>query len=206
MSIKMKNKRIMSIAMVALILTVGTFGTVFAEDGNVTKTNNLEIKVEAGSIGEGGEEGEVGGSLNLYVPNLSKLDKPIKLSSEKQTAEFDFEGDLVLTDLRGTHEGYSLTVSATTPINESDVSLPTGSITLLSPVSITETDVTPTISQNKETAIDSGEVKVVTASEGQGMGKHSLKLPENALKVSVGPNTRVGTYSSVITWTLSSTP
>lgn len=134
----------------------------------------------------------------------------IVLTSKPAVHYSSISNPINIKDLRGTQEGWELTVSAT-PFKNGTDTLPAGSLTLGNIASIKAIDATseqmPTKALIDTPIIDDGAVLVANADVGQGAGEYDITFDENALGLTVDPTTAKNKeYTSAVTWTLASTP
>lgn len=168
---------------------------------DLVKSNDVTVTIQAGQA----EDGE-GGSLHLKIADVEDFGQ-VKLKETAQVYHTSFNDKFTVTDLRGTHEGWRLDVSATQFENENGHKLPKGSLSIQGLERIEGAGNQPTIGLTGTSVIDDGAVNIATAVEGTGAGVFNLYFPEDALSVVVDPTTaKVGTYTSTITWELQSTP
>lgn len=170
-----------------------------------------------------------GGTLSLTASPIDSFGD-ITLKEKPETYFTSFINSLVVKDLRGTHEGWRLDVSATQfevvepeggyATGTESHKLPKGTLSL-SPLQeirmIGEgSGKLPTGVLNQNTIIDDGVVTVAKANQGEGTGVFELEFPENALSIVVDattakidnvnyPNGKTP-YISTITWELVSAP
>lgn len=195
------KRRILSIGL-GLVGSLVLVSGVSAEDADLIKENDVEITI---TPGEG--EGSVGG-LGLDVPSITNFEE-ITLARTAETYNTGFTGDFQITDLRGTAEGWVLSVDASQFTDaESDAVIPQGAFTLGAATIDPMGDSANVTVLNNRTIIDSGGVEVAEAEVGSGMGLFDLSFDEDeALALTVDSNNvKVGTYKSTLTWTLMSTP
>lgn len=189
-------------------------------------------------------QGVIGGPLELIAPpsylNLSSAFSsiqfsPITLNGDQQTATANL-GSLVAVDATGTGQGWNITVSASqfteqlsSGASGTPLTLPTGSLKLTPPSSITGVAIIqsdqPTIStppNNVSTSpvtIDNGNasgVKVVSATTKNGMGAYLIRFPANALTLTLNPATTyvdsthypgsATPYSTTLSWQINVGP
>lgn len=151
-------------------------------------------------------------SIEILGDGLSLETSPIQsfgniaLKGEPKTYKTSFESPIKIKDLRGTHEGWTLSVQASQFTNENGYKLPKGSITLDGVKTVNgESEIN--VHLNQTTVIDDGSVIVAHANEGQGMGAVELIFNDDAIGLTIDPATaKLGTYTSTITWTLQATP
>lgn len=169
---------------------------------HTTKVNDVNLTVESSTVGNNG--------LLLETPEIRDFGA-IELMSTPQKYTTGFEGKVKITDLRGTHDGWALSVGATPFENENNHQLPKGSLTL-DGVSLVERAAEgigeiPRPALTKTTAIDNGNVLVINALEGKGAGVFDVSFASDALELTVDATTaEVGAYTSTLTWNLQSTP
>jgi len=123
---------------------------------------------------------------------------------------------LHITDNRGTLQGWNLSLSATpfTSISDPGLTLGSNSFVFEGIQSIDRTVGTsspPVSTISNPVSIDSGNIKIVSAANGNGAGTFEITFPTNSLSVFVDtsmPLTNGGptTFESTITWILSSGP
>lgn len=196
------KKKLLTTGLVAM-MSLGFASGALASTGDVTKTNDVNLSIKSANIGVGG--------LDLITsPVQNGGFGEIELEANPKTHYTSFEHDFTVKDLRGTHEGWSLTVEASQFDNGSH-KLPKGSLTLDGVKSIdrvgTGTGELPEKRLDKTTVIDDGSVMVTNAKKGTGMGVFDVKFDEDALGLTVDATTaKVGTYTSTLTWNLHSTP
>lgn len=154
----------------------------------------------------------------------------ITLTATPQKYSTSFEKALNVKDLRGTHDGWRLDVSATQfEVVEPESGfvegttahkLPKGTLTLKPLKSIQRVGegqgALPTSQLTHETIIDDGVITVAKANQGEGTGVFDLEFPEDALSIVVDATTAKidnlnypdgkTPYVSTITWELVSAP
>lgn len=157
-------------------------------------TNQQDVNIEI--LGDG---------LSLETSPIQSFGN-IALKGEPKTHKTSFESPIKIKDLRGTHEGWTLSVQASQFTNEKGYKLPKGSMTLDGVKTVNgESEIN--VHLNQTTIIDDGSVIVAHANEGQGMGAVELIFNDDAIGLTIDPATaKLGTYTSTITWTLQATP
>lgn len=147
----------------------------------------------------------LGDGLSLETSPIQSFGN-IALKGEPKTYKTSFESPIKIKDLRGTHEGWTLSVQASQFTNEKGYKLPKGSMTLDGVKTVNgESEIN--VHLNQTTVIDDGSVIVAHANEGQGMGAVELIFNDDAIGLTIDPATaKLGTYTSTITWTLQATP
>lgn len=171
----------------------------------------------------------LGGDLTLTIPQISPFGE-VKLERSPKIVKSSFTDKFVVTDTRGTGDGWRLDVSATqfkeaTPVGGFAAStsaniFPVGSLSL-SPIASTArvgtgTGANPTNVMVVDSVIDDGTVTVSRAVVNTGMGEFDLTFNNASLSVVVDPTTakvdRINypststPYESVVSWTLVSAP
>lgn len=170
-----------------------------------------------------------GGDLTLTIPQISPFGE-VKLEKNPKIVKSAFTDKFVVTDTRGTGDGWRLDVSATqfkeaTPVggfagSTSANIFPVGSLSLSPLAAIdrvgTGTGAKPTSTMLTDRVIDDGVVTVSTAVVGTGMGEFDLTFNNSSLSVVIDPTTAkvdkinypAGStpYESVVSWTLVSAP
>ena len=171
------------------------FGTVFGHEG-VRKKEDITVTIKARPFDQ----------FELVVPPIENLEKVVVGEGAVQ-ARLAFAMPVQVIDIRGEHDGWKLSVSATRL--ESDKStLPKGTLSLeplkeIKPLS--ENAVLPQKVLVHNTVIDDGDVLVAKADEGEGMGSFELDFGEKPLVLDLKPqHVESGKYETEITWTLES--
>lgn len=187
------------VAVLGMSLATG----VSADDGGVVKSNKVDLTIKSAPVGNGG--------LDLNTAEIKDFGE-IELGELPKVHKVGFENSFTVTDLRGTQEGYSLSLEASPFTNhESGHQLPTGSLTLDAVESVdrvgTGTGELPVTELTSKKAIDDGGVLVLNAEKGKGAGIFKVTFAEDALGLTVDATTaKVGKYESTLTWNLQSTP
>lgn len=177
---------------VALVASLTMATGVFAD----TQTNDVDITVK-------------GGEFSLKTSSIESFGD-ITLKANPETYKTSFNSKFTTKDLRGTHAGWRLDVSAS-PFDNGNHKLPNGSLSL-DPISKidrvgTGSGGSPTKSMNSNTVIDDGKVEVAKAASGAGMGVFDITFPNNALSLVVDATTaKSGSYESTLTWDLVQAP
>lgn len=134
----------------------------------------------------------------------------IKLTGGEDTKSANLT-DLVVIDARGTGAGWHVSVSGTQLTSEVSDTIDKGSLTMSMPSVISPkfgTGQEPTAVVTVPFAIDEGEIiNIVEATTDHGLGTWNINWEPDALKLEINPaNTKAGTYTGAITWTLNQTP
>lgn len=169
------------------------------------------------------------GGLKLTTSPIINFGNHI-ISKDIKTIFTSFERAIKVEDLRGTHEGWRLDLSATSfkvvePENgfkegTTAHELPKGSFAILPPSEIKQIGGSgnnlPISNISGKTVIDSGTVTLVSAEKGTGTGEFDIVFPENALSLVIDPETvfvdkinypnTYTPYKSTLTWNLVSAP
>lgn len=191
----MKKVAIIFIVSIFSVLTL-TSNYVFADE--VTKKGKIDADID-------------GGILDLETSDVKSF-KTIKIKHDDQFHYTGFNGDFTITDLRGLHEDWQLSVSAT-PLtstkNSKDVFK--RALSIVPPNSIervgdTTLNTKPDIVLNSNNVLDDGNVLLAESNNGSGLGKFSLGFPDNAIRIDLTPEIKRGDYTSTITWNLMSVP
>lgn len=193
--------------MIALALLAGGISTDVEAAGktDVQKTD-VEITIKSGEF-------------SLATPTINNFED-VTLKDNKTLYRTSFDSTpFKVKDLTGNHIGWKVGVSATpfTSSGPGGHTLPTGSIMLDSTNSIKRVSndagngSSPVNSITKGRAIDQGEVEVIKAEKGGGMGVWDFTFPENALSVNIDSTTAKATdsgqkYVSTLTWNLTQAP
>lgn len=197
------KKKLLTTGLVAVMSLGFASGALANEGGNVVKTNDVELTIKSANVGVGG--------LDLITsPVVNGGFGEIELEADPKTHYTGFEDDFTVKDLRGTHEGWKLTVEAS-QFDSGDYRLPKGSLTLDSVANIERvgegSSAMPVVELNRTTIIDDGAIEVASAEEGTGMGVFNISFNEDALGLTIDSTTaKVGNYNSTLTWTLHATP
>lgn len=142
--------------------------------------------------------------FTLDVASVEK-GKEVKIGRDAIVLNLDFDSDFIITDLRGTHEGWDLVVSAE-PLKSNDNKLKRGSLSLNPLQTIEPVDgqvELPSIEMTGNSIIDDGEILVARAEENTGMGRFKLAFDENALELYLEPSdVESGVYSTTMEWKL----
>lgn len=172
-----------------------------------------------------------GGELKFEsVPNVNSFGT-VQLTPDIQTVTTGFDGDVRVTDARGTGEGWRMQVQATQfqevePAGgfvggTSALTLPVGSLSIAPVESIMQvssgTTVLPTSAISSDQVIDNGSaVTVVSAGTDEGMGMFDITFPTDALLLVLDPavkmvdvvnyNGQPTPYKSTLTFTLVTGP
>lgn len=184
-------KKILSAGLVA-VMSLG-FATGALAD---SKTNDVDITVKSGEF-------------SVKVPSIDSFGD-ITLKATPTTYKTSFKDKFTVKDLRGTHDGWRLDVTAS-QFSSGDHKLPKGSLTL-KPISKidrvgTGSGDSPKVSMSSNEVIDDGTVEVAKATSGGGMGVFDLTFPKDALSLTVDATTaKTGTYESTLTWDLVQAP
>lgn len=177
------------IFLIISILSLTVVETVFsATSGNTTTTVGINP-----------------GSLSLTAPATATF-ASVTLDGTVQTTTADLT-TVGVTDATGSGNGWRVTVGATqfTEVGGAGLTLPTGSLSLASPSTVTADGTTspvPTI-QTGPFVIDNGSAAtILSAAVNEGMGKYNVNFPVGALTLTLNPaTTKVDTvnYPSVAT-------
>lgn len=197
LSRKSSIKKIFASAGIAAVMSIGFVAGASAD--SLTKSDDVDMTI-------------TGGELILDTPEITGYGE-IDLKPTPEVHYTGFEDVVKISDLRGSQEGWGLTVTASQfELVDGDNILPQGSLTLGSVASVdgpedyVEAD--PIITLEESTVIDTDEpVHVVSAEVGTGMGVFDISFDEDALALTVDAATATeGTYKSQLTWTLQSVP
>lgn len=202
MVLKNKLKKGFAGASLIAILGMSLVTGVSASTDGVVKSNDVDLTINSSPVGNGG--------LDLRTSEIIDFGA-IELGDNPELYNTSFESNFTVTDLRGTQEGYSLSLAASQFENEDGHKLPAGSLSLDGIASVervgTGTGHLPETQLNSLTAIDDGEVKIVNAEVGKGAGVFDINFDEDALGLTVDATTaKVGTYESTLIWNLQATP
>lgn len=196
------KKKLLGTGLVA-VMSLGFATGALASPNDVVKKNEVSLTIKSANIGVGG--------LDLVTsPVQNGGFGEIELEANPKTHYASFQKDFTVKDLRGTHEGWLLTVEASQFDNGSH-KLPKGSLTLDGVKEIKRVGQGSSQMPKKElsqtTVIDNGAVKVANAKTGTGMGVFDISFDNNALGLTVDATTaKVGNYKSTLTWNLHATP
>lgn len=202
------------------------------DNGEDDNTGNDDGSTGGSNEDSGDDEASVGigdGGLKLTTSPIIHFGNH-NITNEIKTIYTSFERAIKVEDLRGTHEGWRLDVSATpfkvakpaggfkegTTAHE----LPKGSFAILPPSKIERvgngSSELPTSEINSKTVIDNGTVTIANAEKGTGTGEFDIVFPENALSLVIDPETvfvdkinypnTYTPYKSTLTWNLVSAP
>ncbi|UYX55668.1 WxL domain-containing protein (plasmid) [Bacillus thuringiensis] len=201
----MKLIKVIKPSLAAMALAVVTMGT------PASAATTVETKLNQGIIG---------GEHNLEVTPVSNFNA-VTLNGETQVTHAD-PGTLVVTDARGTGEGYRVNVRANqfkvSADTKSDKTLPKGSL-VLSSGGADVTKVGGTQSQNPEFKAENfvidtdNQSTILSAKKDQGMGKYNIKFKNDALSLTLNPHSTyvvnksgTTTYESVLTYSVVTGP
>lgn len=188
----------------AVALSFSIAGTALAYD-EVSKTDTISAQIKAGSF-------------NIESYGVNSFGE-IEIEREVKTYYTSLKAPVKVTDLRGTGEGWAVTVSAT-PLThyrngEAKYSLPKGSLTLGNFEAVGENRSSGHIkigvsnydkALHQRAIIDDGEVLVLNV-EQSGMGVYDLHFADDAIGLIIDPFTSyAGEFESIMTWTLHATP
>jgi hypothetical protein len=156
------------------------------------------------------------GAKSISAPTLNNFPSTT-LSGAPQNISTSFSGPLEITDTTGLGDGWHVTVQST-QLQESGgkgLKLPSGSITLNKPTSITQTDgpscPAPSV-KGGPWVIDEGSADtILSAAQGAGKGTWDVTFPANALQLNLNPATTftdsgITTYNATITWSVVAGP
>ncbi|MCM3113644.1 WxL domain-containing protein [Lederbergia lenta] len=146
--------------------------------------------------------------LEVTVPNILPFEK-IVLQEQPKTYKTSFNSSFKIKNYYPrTGEGWRLSVSAS-PLKlvGEPYTLPNGTISLEPISSIKKIGNTvgniPTKTMTNKEIIDNGEVIVLGATSGNGIGEYEVAFPNNALNIVIDPTTtKTGKYQSTLTWNL----
>lgn len=194
-------KKVVGAGLVTVMSLGFATGAMADTSGDVSQTNDVDLTIESSTVGNGG--------LDLSTSPITSFGT-IELKANPQTYKTSFEDKFTITDLRGTQDGWSLSVSAS-PFDRGGHQLPKGSLTLDGVKDIERVGEgvgeLPDKKLQQTTVIDDGEVLVLNAEKGKGAGVFDAQFNEDALGLTVDATTaKVGTYESTLTWNLQSTP
>lgn len=169
-----------------------------------TDTTVAEVSIQSGQL-----------SLTAPAPNVTF--SPITVDGNTHVRNVGFSNPLIVEDLTGTGAGWNVTVQASQFVETNGTAgldLPTNSLRLQSPVSISPSAQAPAITGPAPWTIDGGAVKILSAVVNDGMGTYNINFSAaNALQLSVdtsGPVVDVAAnptvYESTITWQVSTGP
>jgi len=159
------------------------------------------------------------GSAKSVSSNTQSLDLS-SLSTDKFTSAATEPNKNFVTeisDTRGTNAGWAVSLSSTPMTNSQDADVNTntlkgatvdfnggGNVTKITNEASTTGITANTVSVPTETATAK---TIYQASADNGAGQTAFQLdPSNIKLANVGPNTKTGTYSGTLNWTLSDTP
>ena len=162
-----------------------------------------------------------GGSFLITAPSMESFANVV-VNGFKQIIKTSFTTSIQIADNTGTGNGWNVTVAAT-PFKEvggKGYTLPSQSLVMQRPNNILvksgDAVKLPTIQSGGPWVIDGGNaVKIVSANAGYGMGSYEIGFPNNALELTIKPETTyidsidypLGTpYTSTITFTVVSGP
>lgn len=128
---------------------------------------------------------------------------------------------ILVSDARGTGDGWNLTVSSTRfqEIGGLGLTLPSGSLIMYAPGGVTPgleiTSPPPTLATGYM-AIDASSFKIASAAPNQGLGSYDVLFGANTLEINIPPSVKVidlfnyptsaTPYSATLTWSLSVGP
>lgn len=156
----------------------------------------------------------LGGNLSVTAPQAAVDFGMLTVDGSVQTANVSLS-PMTAEDLRGTGEGWHVTVSATpfTSAGADGLSLPTGSLKLFQPASVAGPVTMPVIAGPSPSAIDGAAYKFLSAASGAGLGRYTVTFPAQALELTVNTGSEVvdsvqspTVYNSVVTWTIVAGP
>lgn len=201
----MNLQRLIKPSLTAIALAVSVMGT------PASAATTVETKLNQGIIG---------GEHNLEVVPVTNFNT-VTLSGETQVTHAD-PGSLVVTDARGTGEGYRVNVRANqfkvSADTKSDKALPKGSLVLSSNgANITKVGGTQSADPEFKAAsfvIDTdNQSTILSAKKDQGMGKYSIKFKNDALSLTLNPHSTyvvnksgTTTYESTLTYSVVTGP
>ncbi|MEH7097402.1 WxL domain-containing protein [Neobacillus vireti] len=152
----------------------------------------------------------LGGSLGLTSPNPTVNIGSIALDGTTKNLTANL-GTMAVQDLTGSGSGWNVTVSAT-QFTADTHTIPKNSLSLKGIDSVTSDGTASTAPSAVSGAltIDSGTAqKILTATQGTGMGKYNVNFVKDALQLTVPADTYASTnspYSSTITYTIVTGP
>lgn len=166
--------------------------------------------------------GVVRGIMELTAPSLEQSYLNVEVSTDVKSYGLSYNAPFKVKDLRGTHEGWRLDVTASQfeMVKDTDerYRLPSGTLAI-NPLDSIEvlgesSSGAPINSLDGLTVIDDGTITVASAKEGTGVGEFELTFPEEAVTVTIDPSTvkvdkddTEGTfYKTVMNWTLVDAP
>ena len=183
-------------------------------DNSNKKTNEIQLNLQKGE----------------FTLQTSKANSfgTVKLTAEKQTVTTSLGSKIGIIDARETQEGWKVNVSAT-PFKEetfdgfvgTPTELPLGTLSLgpvktINQIADIDNVQYPTTLGTNTNIIDSGEVTLLEANVGEGMGQFELGFGEDALSIVVDSSTAkiddvnyptgMTPYTSTITWNLVTGP
>jgi hypothetical protein len=196
----MKTKHRFSKTLSKIVCMVMITGVWTGAIGNIAAAENTSATVTIN-----------GGPLAITVIPNSVSFGSVELDGTVQTTKVNLS-ELEVTDARGTGAGWGLSVVAS-PFQSGENSLPTGSLSLKAPTitaGYENPSTAPSVSPvfGTEQAID-GESpwNLIVAANNEGLGKWKITWSNEALTLTLNPaTTKVGTYTSTITWTLGAYP
>lgn len=192
-----------SIAGIGIVAMLGlSMVTGVSADTPLKKSNDVDVTIKPASSGVDG--------LKLETAGIKSFGN-IELEPVAKTYKTDFSGKFNVQDLRGTHDGWSLDVSASQFKNDNGDFLPEGTLTLKRDGIVTTAGNSELPKFAKErVAIDSGLVNVLDAPKslrGSGAGVFEVEFEKDALEITVDATTaKAGKYESTLSWELKSTP
>lgn len=205
---KLNKFRKSAVTVTALAFLIGVGASSVSAAPPAPQSKDAEITIEAGE-------------LSYTAPNIVSFGT-VKLADTKQTVTTEFDGPVVISDARGSGEGWKLGLSATvfkTTINGSDHTLPTGKLRIKQPTSLTNSSGVNTGLNNLVTTSDVvidgvGTVNIASASVNNGKGITNVAFPTlDSLSLEIDPNdilvdktAKTSKYTAVLTWSLTEAP
>lgn len=149
------------------------------------------------------------GELELVTaPDIDFGSHSISGAAETYNAEA-INGSIVVSDLRGSGEGWNLTASMSSFTDGTASSLNGAYVTIQSQTLSSETNaaITPTAATNIQLSSDNTSANILTAVTGTGLGQWTSELTtENTSLTVPAAAATVGNHAAVLTWTLGNTP
>jgi hypothetical protein len=157
------------------------------------------------------------GQMSLTAPEANVTFSPITVDNSVQVRNIGFSNPLIVEDLTGTGTGWNVTVQASQFVETSGslgLTLPSNTLKLQAPISVTPAAAGPTVSPSAPWTIDGTAVKILSAAPGDGMGTFDVAFSgASALQLSVDtsgsvvdPSSNPTTFESTITWQISTGP
>lgn len=176
--------------LVAALLFVGFWGTSHAADPTASQQATITINPGSRTITSGGD---------VTLPSDT-------LNGAQQTTALALS-NLGIVDASGSGAGWHVTVDAP-QVSAGSKTLPTGSVQLDPVQSVSKVDTTssatPAISTSSVAPVDTGSVTLLDAAAGDGMGSYSAALKN--LTVIIPASAYAGTYTTTLTYNLSTAP